>query len=180
MTSHTDTVTGWIPIRFKNTIPIDTLRDSLHMVLNSPGEYTREENPHISMFGFELPYSELEGFQDNFNEEIADSLEGRKTGFDDFHIYPTLDNPMVISLDVHIDLEDITNNAINLLEQHNGSVRWGPTPAHVTLLKAGDAGEEDTWGELDTDTHKRLRQQVTTTTVSFERTIDSVTLELNY
>lgn len=167
---------GWIPIRFTDPMPVERIRDSLYEAIDDPDIYYLEQDPHISMFGFEIPTRNLEHFE-NALEPLLTQLEGECVQVQDFHVYPSVDNPMVVCLDPQLDLEEVNNEAIDILERYDGNVRWGPTPAHITMFKGGTAGLEDRWGELNSDTHARLRAEIRKQKPSFTLTVDTISVE---
>lgn len=150
------TVTGWLTCRVADRNTVATLRDHLYGWLCAPEPYRREEDPHVSVFGFRLPEEEFPGFRlsvQRFSERVG-SWSGAVTGY---HIYPSVRNPMVVTLEVPFPLEAVASPLSDILAAHGGRRTWGPTHPHITLFKGGVPGEELQWAQVPEETRERLR-----------------------
>ena len=149
-------VTGWIECPVIDPTVVRTLRDQLYGWLGAPDPYRRESDPHVSVFGVRLPLEKRDAFETAF-ESFADSIGPRCESVDGYHLYPSVRNPMVVSLDVSFDLDAVASPIADLLAGHGGRIGRGPTPPHVTLFKGGVRGEELQWAQLDESVRTRLR-----------------------
>lgn len=148
-------VTGWITCRLAEGHHVETLRDHLYGWLGAPEPYRREDDPHLSVFGFRLPADRAEAFA-AASAEFADAVGPWEGAVDGYHVWPSARNPMVVTLDVPYPMEAITSPLADLLAAHGGRRRWGPTHPHITLFKGGARGEELQWAQVTAETRDRL------------------------
>lgn len=153
------TTTGWLTCRVDDPNVVATLRDHLYGWLGAPEPYRREDDPHVSVFGFRLPELERRRFGrevEMFSAALGD-WSGRVSGY---HVWPSTRNPMVVTLDVAFPLEAVASPLADVLAAHGGHRRWGPRRPHITLFKGGVPGEELQWAQVSPKTRRRLRTVV--------------------
>ncbi|MEF8914553.1 2'-5' RNA ligase family protein [Natronomonas sp.] len=148
-------VTGWITCRLAEPHRVETLRDHLYGWLGAPDPYRREDEPHLSVFGFRLPADRAAAFEDGA-ERFADAVGPWEGAVDGYHVWPSTRNPMVVTLDVPYPMEAVASPLADLLSVHGGRRRWGPTHPHVTLFKGGVPGEELQWAQVPPEARDRL------------------------
>ena len=149
-------VTGWISRPIVGPNRVLTLRDHLYGWLGAPDPYRRADEPHVSLFGIRLPEQQRDAFEkrlDSFGAAV-----GSWTGtVDGYRFYPSLKNPMVVSLDVPVPQARVASPVADLVGAFDGVVDSRPTPPHVTLLMGGVRGEELQWAQVDETVRRRLR-----------------------
>lgn len=150
------TVDGWIACPIAEPATVGDIRDRLYEWLGEPDAYRSEERPHVSVFGVRLPAHRVEGFEREF-DRFADAVGERHGSVEGYHVYPSVRNPMVVTLDVPFRLDAVASPLADLLAERGGRIGRGPTRPHVTLFKGGVRGEEIQWARLDEDTRRRLR-----------------------
>lgn len=149
------TVEGWLACPVVDSTKVETVRDRLYNWLGEPETYRREHEPHVSLFGVRLPEDRAETFERDF-EEFADRVGGWNGVVEGYLLYPSVRNPMVVTLDVSFPFESVASPIADLLAQHGGRISRKPTIPHLTLLKGGVRGEELQWAQVDEETRRRL------------------------
>lgn len=147
--------TGWIARPVLEPTTVETVRDHLYGWLGAPEPYRRATAPHVSVFGVRVPAAEAEAVEADF-DAFAESVGTWRGSLSGYHVHPSARNPMVVALDVPLDVERLASPIADLLARHGGRVGRGPHPAHATLLKGGVRGEELQWAQVDDRTRERL------------------------
>lgn len=151
---------------------LKSLRDARYADVDSR-VYDTEPNPHLTIVpGFSVPDGTTPT-KEEIQADLPITVE-----FSEYHIWPSIDNPMVVALDPSsttalTDLQETTLVYVDALE---GDIEYEPTPFHLTLFKGGDAGEEESFtvGEAS----KRAIQSFVDTDESLPITIEFDTLSV--
>lgn len=110
-----------------------------------PDDWVVETNPHISVLpGFELPTQNADEATDaletGLDEFVGDTLT--VNGFHCFNPIESDDATFVIALDVDINLDSTRSRQQAMVEACGGDLHFDPVPAHITLFKQGDGGDD--------------------------------------
>lgn len=137
----------WISATFSDYSEnkIHQLRSNLFEQLPSE-QYTEERDPHITI----VPgFTTLSGDKPT-QVEIVGEVPSFEITFDAFHLWPSVDEPMVFAIEPARtdELDQLQSSALKWVAS-NGEVEYDPTPFHTTLFKAGDAGDEDSFSCTD-------------------------------
>lgn len=111
-------------------------------------QYEASSNPHITIVpGFEANNPEIITLDELYRGSVSFSVT-----FDDYHIWPSIEKPMVVALSPADDSEfsEIRDSVMSSLETR-GEIEIEPTPFHMTLFKGGDSGDESSFEIDDND-----------------------------
>lgn len=166
ITTNKPTVEGWIAIETGQPVRIAQIRQLVYGAVADQADdaelYELEPFAHISLLGFEADHVAAATIRQGFNETLRRTIEDPlKIDSDGVYFYPSRENPMVVAVDVDFSradhtFEELLENAEDLVTKNGGTVTWRSPRPHVTLIKAGDEGDENTWGELSDESHERL------------------------
>jgi 2'-5' RNA ligase len=93
-----------------------------------------EKDPHITL---------IPGYQSKSVPELLNISDSQSIEVSGIRCWPSHEKPMVVMLDVSDSmLVDVWRDEM-LSRIGEGAVEYDIVPAHITLFKAGDAGDED-------------------------------------
>lgn len=106
-----------------------------------PGHYNKEINPHITIHPrFQFTDGENNRFEHYVYECFPSTIDIKVT---DFYYHPKEYQPMVICLDVdlQIDFKNRQNKLCKLINNNGGRNVIEPSPPHITIFKSKDKGK---------------------------------------
>lgn len=115
----------------------DRIRQVREIFYNAVGNdaYTTEDNPHITFHrGFQILDSELSYF---LNDALGDELIDIPVTVTGIKLWPSIDEPHVVMLDVDVDLEPVKSRFNAEIEDRGGKSFHDPVPPHLTLFQTG-------------------------------------------
>jgi len=123
---------------------VEQMRDALRDVV--PDGWVEETDPHVSVLpGFEVPEEEMDGVL-TACAEASEDLVGTTVEVTGFHCFNPLDaddETFVIGLDVDVALESTRELQEAYVDAAGGELLYEPVPAHITLYKEGDGGDDN-------------------------------------
>lgn len=130
----------WVAATLRDDGWVEAAGDAVYDMLGRPDGYERVD-PHITVHpGFTIDDADA-----GKAAGVAASLVGERVRLGPLQYWPSIDEPAVIKLSADVDLSGALAG-IEALVEGGGTIDREPVPAHCTLAKAGDAGEE--WGSL--------------------------------
>lgn len=146
-----------------------SVRENLFQIC--PKNKYRLIDPHITIIPpFELPSDLLSGVEKIIEKYSTQTFEICIEGVG---VYPHLDNPRVILLDVTAgqELIDFRQRLVTFFQENNVDFRYDPTPFHITLFKC------DNGYTLAEDRKQLLQNRVYSNRESWENKLSKVCLE---
>lgn len=150
----------WVPLMPDSTSQIRAIQDEFTQALDM-SVYHAEDTPHITM----LPAFRCD--EEALAAELSSLRETHlplEVTFDSYHIYPSVENPMVIALEPSdgTALESLRSDLRSAVQSVGGTQVLSPKPFHLTLVKGGDSGDEDEFVASEHDitaVEERVSQQ---------------------
>lgn len=147
----------WAYLDVSHQDRIRQIRDIVYTAVGNE-QYACEENPHITLHrGFQVPNEELSYF---LNDAPGDSLIDETVTVTGIKLWPTINNPHVVMLDVDVDLEPTSSKLNTEIQDRGGTAFHDSVPPHLTLFKTGlhqDDGTYDVFSEAECDRLFALR-----------------------
>lgn len=163
----------WLSIEFEEEHTIESLRDEIYDRIETD-IYQKETEPHLTFHpGFRVP-DEFHLYIKNKVDDL--DIEGQSLEVDGFHIYPSIDNPQVVSLDVKTSLSQERDKFQEILDEYDGDELIAPVNPHITLFRISGVSDSKniTIPEDDKDSLEVLRNEAQ---VPSELTVSNVKFE---
>lgn len=122
----------YIEAKLSKEDKIIEIRDDLFERLPVKNKY-RKSDPHITIIPpFTIPESHVHDIHRDV-EEL--NFEGTTVTVNGASVWPSLQNPRVVLLDVSVDLDPIRDKLMNSLEEYEADLEQEPVNAHITLFQ---------------------------------------------
>lgn len=127
----------WAWLRLRAEDRLTAVRDEAWSRLDPPDGYEKSD-PHLTVHpGFSVPPSGA--------ADVAGILAytiGMRVMVDGLSFYPSREEPAVVKLDVGCNIGPFRTAIDNEVTDAGGTIDRSPVPAHITLFKSADAGEQ--------------------------------------
>lgn len=130
--SRTDTQTRYIEAKLANSSRIKRIRDNIYNKFLESDKYRKVE-PHLTIIPpFNIP-------KDNVSDihEVVSNIDIKHMSIDinGVSVWPSLQNPRVVLLDVEAELSQARETLKKALENYKAELINEPVNAHITLFK---------------------------------------------
>lgn len=124
-------------LRVREHDRVEAIRDEVWERLDPPSGYEKSE-PHITIHpGFTCEHGTASRIAGVLAYVVGHEIEVTGLSF-----WPSPEEPMVVKLDLDADLGVFRQTIEGHVRADGGTIDREPVPAHITLFKSGDAGEE--------------------------------------
>lgn len=126
----------YIAGRIEDEQQICDIRDALYNRLNSGFDNYTKRVPHLTLINrIKLPVHHEHTIDTELDEFNPSGIPVTITGFS---IWPSIDNPRYIALDVEAPIQSYQDTLTDIIDEYNGDILTEPPNPHITLFKCDD------------------------------------------
>lgn len=147
----------WAYLDVSHRDRIQQVRDIIYTAVGNT-TYSLTNNPHITLHrGFQIPDHELSYF---LTDAPGRALIGETVTVTGIKLWPSIDEPHVVMLDIDVDLEPVKSQLNTEISNRGGTAFHDPVPPHLTLFQTRlhqDAGSYNIFTDTECDRLFALR-----------------------